>query len=281
MPIWHVDIVLDLAWIVAHGGETLKPSARARREGPGGAAVDFLLYGEGEALSHLRVLFPAEDVDAANVIVDANIAFWRDALSVTSVMATSHYSAAATLGANSSLHMVWLGEGGAEAPLMRLELHWAKPVTADYQGAAKLMCAWPPELAHHLHFLAKFLNPNLPADIRWLQGYRFLEWHFERGAANLQRNATYRAFLDEHGAGLDAFKRANQPRHSYVEEIRALMAHALLADRPTDAEQQNVQHAAMNTFLVLEGLVLAILNSMALPNITFQPKPPPEAPDAL
>jgi hypothetical protein len=278
MTTWHVDIVLDLDWIVAHGGQAVESRAQARREGADGTAIDFLLYGEGEALSHLRVLFEAEGAEAAQTTVNANIAFWRDALTVTSVMATSHYSAAATLGANSSLHMVWLGEGGAETPLMKLELQWAKPVVADYQGAAKLMSAWPPEQAHHLHFLAKFLNPNLPADIRWLQGYRFLEWHFERGGANLQRNAAYRAFLDEHGASLDAFKRANQPRYSYIEEIRALMAHALLADRATEAERERTQHAAMNTFAALEGFVLVILNDIAPSDISFHPKPPLEPP---
>jgi hypothetical protein len=163
---------------------------------------------------------------------------------------------------------------------MKLELQWAKPVPADYQGTAMMMAAWPLELKHHLHFLAKFLDPNLPADVRWLQGYRFLEWHFERGAANLQRNPDYRTFLEQHGAGMDAFKRANQTRHSFVEEVRALMAHALLADRATEAELVMIQSAATNTFPALEGLVMAVLNDVAPPGVSFHPKPPPQPPES-
>jgi hypothetical protein len=279
MSLWHVDIVLDLAWIVAHGGQVPEPKARASNIDSRGRPVEFLFYGDGEALNHLRVIIDADDAEEAQAIVGLNIALWREAVTVTSVMATSHYTAAATLGANSSAHMVWLGDGGAETPFITLDLQWAKPVPADYQAAAMMMAAWPPELAHHLHFLAKFLNPNLPADIRWLQGYRFLEWHFERGAASLQRNAAYRTFLDQHGAGLDAFKRPTQPRYSYVEEVRALMAHALLADRATEAERQATMNAATNTFDVLEGLVMAVLNEIAPPSFTFQPKPPLEPPE--
>jgi hypothetical protein len=233
MAVWHVDIVLDLEWIIAHGGEAPAPKARSTRTDDRGRPVEFLVYGKGVALNHLRVLIDADSDEEAHAIVDANIALWREAISVTSVMATSHYTAAATLGANSSAHMVWLGEGDAETPFIKLELQWAKPVPADYQGAAMMLAAWPPELKHHLHFLAKFLDPNLPADVRWLQGYRFLEWHFERGGARLQDNREFRAFLDQHGAPLDAFKRANQPRYGFVEEVRGLMAHALLANRAT------------------------------------------------
>lgn len=279
MAVWHVDIVLDLEWIVANGGLALDPRARSTRTDERGRRVEFLVYGEGVALNHLRVLIDADSDEEAQAIVDANIVLWREAVSVTSVMATSHYTAAATLGANSSAHMVWLGQGGAETPFMKLELQWAKPVPADYHGAAMMLAAWPPEMKHHLHFLAKFLDPNLPADVRWLQGYRFLEWHFERGATKLQNNRNFRTFLDLHGAALDAFRRANQTRHGFVEEIRGLMAHALLADRATEVERLMIQSAATNTFAALEGLVMAVLNDIAPPGVEFRPKSPPDAPD--
>lgn len=272
MSTWHVDIVLDFTWIVAQGGQAPEPKARATTTDNRGRPIEFLLYGDGEALNHLRVMIDADDVDEANAIVDSNIAFWREAVSVTSVMATSHYTAAATLGANSSAHMVWLGEGVAETPFLVLTLQWAKPVQADYRSATMMMAAWPPQLAHHLHFLAKFLNPNLPADIRWLQGYRFLEWHFERGATKLQQNTAYRTFLNQHANGLDAFKRPTQTRHSFVEEVRALMAHALLADRSTEAERQAMMNVATDTFAVLEGLVMAVLNEIVAAGVTFHPK---------
>jgi hypothetical protein len=57
------------------------------------------------------------------------------------------------------------------------------------------------------------------------------------------------------------------------------MAHALLADRATEAERQATMNAATNTFGVLEGLVMAVLNEIAPPSFTFQPKPPLEPPE--
>ena len=70
------------------------------------------------------------------------------------------------------------------------------PPAADYEGAVQLMSQrWNPNFRHHLHFLAKFLNDKLPADIRWLQGYpEFLEWHFERGGTKLSKIKTFKIF---------------------------------------------------------------------------------------
>jgi hypothetical protein len=278
MANWHIDIVLDLNWFCAHGGRVIEPKARATGMDQRGNPTEFLIYGERGTIDHLRVMIQAETDQEANAIVNANIVVWREALAVTSVLTTPGYSGVATLGTNSSSHLVFLGKGDADTPLMILNLQWAKAHPTDYEAAATLMAAWPPDMAHHLHFLAKFLNPNLPADVRWLQGYRFIEWHFERGGANLPRNQDYRIFLDAHGASFDPLKRAAQTRVGFIEEIRALMAHALLADRSTEDDRVRMQSAATNTFAALESLVLIILNELAPPGLEFRPKPPPEPP---
>lgn len=88
MSLWHVDIVLDLAWIVAHGGQVPEPTARASNIDSRGRPVEFLCYGDSEALNHLRVMIDADDAEEAQAIVGLNIALWRDAVTVTSVMAT-------------------------------------------------------------------------------------------------------------------------------------------------------------------------------------------------
>ncbi len=240
--------------------------------------VEFLVYGEGVAISHLRILIQAKDYEEASAIVDANIVLWREAITVTSVMASSHCATAAVLGANSSAHPVLMGEGDAATPLIALTLQWAKPISADYNTAAAMMALWPTELRHHLYFLAKFLNPNLPADIRWLQGYRFLEWHFERGGANLGKNQKFKSFLDEHGAALDKFKPARRTRVGFLEEIRAVLAHALLADRPTAEGRGQIQSAVTNTFSAIEFMVMTVLNELAPQGVEFKPKPPLEPP---
>jgi hypothetical protein len=239
--------------------------------------VEFLIYGEGEAINHIRILIQANDYDEASKIVDANIVFWREAIAVTSVMTSSRYTEAAVLGANSSAHPVIMGEGDAAAPLVALNLQWVKPVPANYNAAATAMATWPEELRHHLYFLAKFLNPNLPADVRWLQGYRFLEWHFERGGTNLGKNREFRDFLEQSGSALDQFKPAGRTRPGFLEEIRAIVAHALLADRPTADARDQIQHAVTNTFSALESLVMTILNQLAPAGVEFKPKPLPPA----
>src|SRR5262249_9688463 len=151
-----------------------------------------------------------------------------------SIVATSHYTAAQTLGVNSTLHPVIFGEGDANSPLLGLAPIAAKAVPAHYLAAARAMANWKPEFKHHLHFLSKFLDPNLPADVRWFHGYRFLEWHFERGGTKLSSNNEYRAFLEEHGSALDRHMPSGRTRSGFLEEIRAVLAHALLADRPTE-----------------------------------------------
>jgi hypothetical protein len=277
MAKWFVDLVLNLDWFCARGGTIPLPVSKSKLVDERGQPVEFLLYGEGEAIDHLRVLVEAQDYEEASRIVDSNVAFWREAIAVTSAMSSSTYSSAATLGSNSSAHPVLMGEGDADTPLLALSLQWAGPVPADYEAAATIMAMWPRDIRHHLHFLAKFLNPSLPADVRWLQGYRFLEWHFERGAAKLGRNQKFREFLDQYGGSLDEFKLAGQSRVGFLEEIRAALAHALLADRPMRGAGEQIQNAATNTFVALEGLVTQVLNDLGLPGIEFKRKPPLEA----
>ena len=256
----------------------LQPVAKSGRTDNRGQPVEFLIYGEGEEINHLRILIQVSGYEEASRIVDSNIAFWREAIAVTSAITSSHYSSAAVFGANSGAHPVMLGEGGAETPLMSLTLQWAKPALANYNAAAIAMATWPEELRHHLHFLAKFLNENLPADIRWLQGYRFLEWHFERGGANLGKNPRFRSFLEQHGDGLDQFKPERRTRVGFFQEIRAVLAHAFLADRPEAQASELIKNAATSTFSVLETLIITILNELAPVGTEFKPKSPPEPP---
>ena len=68
-------------------------------------------------------------------------------------------------------------------------------------------------------------------------------------------------------------------RIGFLEEIRALLAHALLADRPTEDTRTRIQNAVMNTFATLEGFVIAIMNGHAGEGIKFVPKSPLEPPD--
>lgn len=266
---------------IQRGGQVPKARARSSRKLEGeDRSAEFWFYGEGEAINHVRIVFEVKNTNQAQEVVDRNIAFWRDAIAVTSVIATSHYTAAQTLGTNSTLHPVFLGEGDVSTPLFGFQPVLAKPVPANYEAAAHVMANWRPEFKHHLHFLAKFLDPNLPADVRWLHGYRFLEWHFERGGTKLATNKDFCAFVEQYGSALDVHRPHGRTRVGFLEEIRSVLAHALLADRPTQDARTRIQNAAMNTFAVLERFVIAIMNDSAGEGITFAPKPPLEPPKA-
>jgi hypothetical protein len=280
MTTFFADLLLDYEWYSVRGGQVPEARAHSSRKLEGkDRTAEFWFYGEGEAINHIRIVFEAEDAEQAGEVVNRNIEFWRDAIAVTSVITTSHYTAAQTLGANSTLHPVLLGEGDGNTPIFGFKPVLAKAVPANYEAAAHVMANWRPEFKHHLHFLAKFLNPNLPADVRWLHGYRFMEWHFERGGTKLATNKGFRAFIEEHGSALDVHKPPARTRVGFLEEIRAVLAHALLADRPTENARTRIQHAVMNTFATLESFVIAIMNDHAGEGIKFAPKPPPEPPD--
>jgi hypothetical protein len=146
---------------IQRGGQVPKARARSSRKLEGeDRSAEFWFYGEGEAINHVRIVFEVKNTNQAQEVVDRNIAFWRDAIAVTSVIATSHYTAAQTLGTNSTLHPVFLGEGDVSTPLFGFQPVLAKPVPANYEAAAHVMANWRPEFKHHLHFLAKFLDPT-------------------------------------------------------------------------------------------------------------------------
>ncbi len=276
MQSYFVDIVLDIDWYSARAGTTVLPRATSTGTIDGwDRAAQLLLYGDGTGIKHLRVVFLAADDEEMHAITDKNIAFWRDAIAVTSAMATSEFSGIQTLEKNSALHAVFCGRGDGETPFLGLTRHMSVPPAADYEGAVQLMARWNPNFRHHLHFLAKFLNDKLPADIRWLQGYRFLEWHFERGGTKLSKNQNFQDFLAKFGGGLDAHMpkgRSRQTRAGFLEEVRALVAHAVMGDRPNREDQEKIEHAVTNTFSVIERLTIQILNEDGPQGVSFMPK---------
>src|SRR2546426_10147071 len=102
-------------------------------------------------------------------------------LEVSSALATPTFTTAATLQKDSAAFMVFLGQGDAHADSIQLDPQYAPPTKADFASAAKMMISWKPDFKIHLHYLSRFLNHNLPPEVRWLNGYRVLEWHFRRG----------------------------------------------------------------------------------------------------
>jgi hypothetical protein len=270
---WFADVVVDLLWFVASRGKLAEPRGRALQDvyDPD-LKTELLLYGDDGAIRHLRVTIHTDDDPTAQACVNRNIHQWINALEVSSALATSTFSTAATLQKNSAAFMVFLGQGDEHAESVQLDPQYGPPVKADFASAARLMISWKPDFKIHLHYLSRFLNHNLPPEVRWLNGYRLLEWHFHRGKGDLASDKAYRAFLDRHGAAFDAHLRPRQSRHGLLEQVRGLVAHAILSKTADPVSEGATTIRVLGTFAALESLVTQIMNEGAVEGCTFHPK---------
>jgi len=270
---YYADLILDFEWYGEHGGQLLQPRSCADRKLEGFDRIcSMWLFGDDRAIKHFRVTFEAASDEEAGLIISANVVLWRNAIATTSALTGGRYASATTFDERSADHVMLFGQGDISTPPISASLTLPAPGSVSYLDAASMMARWNSSFAIHLHFLAQFFNTNLPADIRWLQGYKVLEWHFERGKTNLGRNQKFKRFVEEHGAGLDDHNPSNRTRAGFLEETRALIAHAVLANRPQPEDQAKVQNAARNTFRVMEGLVAVVMSECAAEGIEFKPK---------
>jgi hypothetical protein len=118
------------------------------------------------------------------------------------------------------------------------------PQPLDYQGVAYGLSAWDGETRHHLFYFRRMVDDSLPLDVRWLNGYRLLEWRFVRDRAGLSRSADWRTCVARCETELVALGRPGQSAIGLLEEARALAAHAGLADR-SEAERKRDPRNAM------------------------------------
>jgi hypothetical protein len=271
---WFVDIIVNLPWFVERNGKLGEPKSRATQVIPG-SAVDntFLLYGDDHEIRHLRVCLHIDSSEPPDEIVNANIHRWVNLLEVASGITAERTATTASLGPNTLGMMVIVGEGDETADSCQITPQFKPPAPLDYAAAAKMMAMWEPDYRVHLFYLGRFLNRDLPLEVRWLNGYRAMEWHFRRGAVGLSKDPKYRAFLEKHGDALDSILGLSQDRKGLLEEARALAAHAILA-RTADPKLQDASTNLLNrTFQALETLVIALMNEGTGGRIKFSPKP--------
>ena len=271
---WCVDIVVDLPWFVQSRGNLGEPKSRARQKIPkSDVENEFLLYGDEVAVRHLRVILHTDQNEPPHDIVNANIHRWVNLLEVASGIVAPNTATTASLGPNTSAMIVCLGEGDEHSPALQLDPKYNPPATVDYDGVARIMAIWVPDFHVHLFYLSRFLNKGLPPEVRWLNGYRALEWHFQRGSTALAKDRMYLAFLDQHGGAFDTLRRSNQDRKGVIEEIRAIAAHALLSHGGDPRTEGGSANLITKSFTALEALIMALMNQGATGNINFVPKP--------
>jgi hypothetical protein len=257
-------------------GKIGAPRARALQEVyEPNLKTEILLYGDDEAIRHLRVMIHTDDDPTARACVNRNIHQWINALEVSSALATPTFTTAAPLQKNSAAFMVFVGGGDENTDAIQLDLQYAPAAKADFASAVQLMISWKPDFRIHLFYLSRFLNHKLLPEVRWLNGYRLLEWHFRRGKIGLKRDKAYGIFLDQHGAALDAHLSTNQTRAGLMEETRALAAHAILSKSADPRSEGAATNLVLKTFAALESLVIQVLNEGTLEGCSFYPTPPP------
>lgn len=254
---WAFDILMDLEWLRDRQGKLGKPSGRATRKGESGEGdFDFLVYGD-DRVRHLRILSSAKSKEEADALLGEHVHRWVDGIEASAMITTAHHSAARSIPPRLGQIAVFQFEGDERSEVPVLEISAPEMPAADFEATAHAMASWSRDSGPHLHYLARFLNPNLSFDVRWLNGYRVLEWHFERGATKLAANAAYREFLSAHGGELDALKTgAQQTRHGLLEQVRALAAHAVLSSARKSGETPDI---ILATFHALEALVKEVV----------------------
>ena len=267
---WFVDVVIDLPWFTEKKGKLGKPKSRSRQLIPGtNIENEFLLYGDEHAIRHLRVMLHTDADQPPHDIVNSNVHRWVNLLEVASGLAAPRTATTASPGKNTSAMIVWLGQGDETTSSCQLDPQYAPVREVNYPAAATLMAGWKPDFRVHLFYLGRFLNYELPPEVRWLNGYRLLEWHFRRGKVGLPKDSAYLAFLAQHGQAFDALRGPEQDRKGVIEEVRSLATHAILS-RTADPRNQNAStNLIIKTFAALECLVTALLNEGAVEGVSF------------
>ncbi|MBF7015145.1 hypothetical protein QUC32_29650 (plasmid) [Novosphingobium resinovorum] len=267
-----MDIIVDLSWFAETKGKLGTPHSRATQPVPEQNMDNtFLLYGDELAIRHLRVLLHTDSHDPPHNVVNANIHRWVNLLEVASGLVASKTATTASLGRNTSGMIIWMGEGDENAESCQLAPEYTPPVPMNYEAAAKLMAAWEPDYRVHLFYLGRFLNHDLPPEVRWLNGYRVLEWHFRRGGVGLAKDQKYLEFIALHGGALDAALGPKQDRKGLIEEVRALAAHAILSRTADPRLEDASTNLISKSFQGLESLVMAVMNEGTGGRVSFMP----------
>ena len=261
---WFADIFCDIGWVAKRGG--VLSNHRMRLSGAHSQsldlAIEFHFYGDDEIVRHVRVLMHTDDRETAETCVNLNVQSWVAALEATVMMETGKPFHVARIG-GSQTFAIGLGQGTADEPALVITPTDVSPRPIDYTRVAQGFSAWDQGVEQHLFYFRRLVDDSLPLDVRWLNGYRLLEWHFVRGRASLPRVAEWRTFVTRFQAHLMPLARPAQTAVGLLEEARALAAHAGLDDRPESERRRDPRNAMERTFRVLETMVITVLNDRA------------------
>lgn len=261
---WFADVICDFDWFMSCQGNLGTPRIKVQTSLDEPVLdIDFLLYGGEFSVRHLRVLFHTDQKTVVDECLNRHILLWSHALEASSAIG-SQQPCSVALFPRTTQFAVITGEGDESAKAVTMTLNAAPPQRANYEAIATGLVHWTLEARTHLFFLVRFLNPSLPPDARWLNGYRLVEWHLMQGKDGLAGNTAWRALIEKHRVKLQPHLRSNQTLYGLFEETRALAAHAILDNR-SDAERVKKPGDLITwTFSTLEAIVSEIMNEPTL-----------------
>jgi hypothetical protein len=259
---WFADIYIDLGWISERGGILGPPkfTLRGAKSTSLGIEIGFHFFGDSDSLRHVRVLLHTDDPDIADTCVNLNIQTWVTSIEASVMLETGQSFNVAhcpSFQIGSQMFPVVLTQDPERTAPMKLP---RKHAVLDYFRMANGMAVLGSKISNHLFYLRRFIDGSLPLDVRWLNGYRLLEWHFVSKGAGLRKCPEWRAFVSRFENDLKPFLRPMQTSIGLLEEARFLAAHASLDERPEAERTRDPRNSMEKTSKTLEYMVTAVLN---------------------
>lgn len=260
---WFADICCDIEWVSARKGLLGAPrfTIRGARSESLGIKIEIRLFGDELALRHVRVLMSTEDQRIAQTCLNLNIQTWVAALETAVMLGTKRPFQVAEIP-GSHMCCVVLGQGEEDSPACTVVRNEPSNLPVDYREIAQALAAWGGQTGQYLFYFRRFVDGRMPLDVRWLNGYRLLEWNFVRERANLPRDIEWKQFVSRFESRLLPFCRPGQKPIGLLEEARALAAHAGLDERSDSERAARSENAMEATFRVLELMVTTVLNEL-------------------
>lgn len=256
---WYVDLGCDFAWVAARSGNlgNSRTSWQSRSRSLG-ITIHTHLYGDA-MLRHVRFLMETGDREAAEACAGLNKQSWIAAVETAVILATGRpFSVPQPAGPDTILTS--FGEGDEHTPALIVRPQYAEAPPIDFEELKCGIVAWNGAVTQHLFYFRRFVDAQLPPDVRWFNGYRLFEWHFVGDRTNLASSRAWRDFLVRFDAQLAPFRRVNQSNWGLMEETRAVAAHAGLDGRAQSKRLAVPSDVMRETFGILEKMVIAVIN---------------------
>jgi hypothetical protein len=272
---WFADVICDLDWFIARDGNLGEPRLRQSMPSNDKAiSVWMCVYGSDVVVHHMRMVMDIASKERASAFLMQNLAYWIRALEVSTALFAEVPTKAHILPGKRGF-MVVIGEGDEHSPSIQIDRKSEGPIGLSYEVLGCCLSSWRPETVTHLFYLSRFFDKQLPWDTRWLNGYRFIEWHFGRFDGGISKNQNWRKLLSDFETDLKPQLRPGQSLHGFFEETRAMVAHALVDDREVEEWLRKSGDTVERSFPVLERIVIRICNDASIRMGDTPLTPPP------